>query len=187
MGTPLDQLGITVCSVAGTNFRPYVKFLGGLGIPFAVITDWDPRDDKRPLGYNRSLDLVSEIERLQTGEEPEALIEELKALTDYNDFGVRCEHFGVFTNAKTLEIDLFEEGFAAAIIATLREQRMSAARKAVIDGWEAEASTIDEKILLDMIEVIGKGRFAQRLTSHTEGVEPPAYIADAIRFVAGRV
>lgn len=40
LGKPLDHLGITVCSVAGTNFGPYVKFLSGLGIPFSLITDW---------------------------------------------------------------------------------------------------------------------------------------------------
>ena len=42
MGYPLDEYGITVCSVAGTNFKPYVKLLTGLNIPHAVITDWDP-------------------------------------------------------------------------------------------------------------------------------------------------
>ena len=187
IGAPLDQLGITVCSVAGTNFRPYVKFLEGLGIPFAVITDWDPRNGKTPLGYNRSLNLVREIEKIRTGEEPEDLIEELKALENYDDFGARCEDFGIFTNSNTLEIDLFEDEFAASIIATLREQKMSAARKAVVDGWEADASTLDEKLLLDMIEIIGKGRFAQRLISHIAGVEPPAYISNAIKFVRDRV
>jgi putative ATP-dependent endonuclease of OLD family len=31
-----DDLGITVCSVSGTNFLPYIKFLGstGLDIPY---------------------------------------------------------------------------------------------------------------------------------------------------------
>jgi putative ATP-dependent endonuclease of the OLD family len=42
LGHSLDKLGITVCSVAGTTFVPYVKFLTALDIPFSVITDWDP-------------------------------------------------------------------------------------------------------------------------------------------------
>ena len=54
MDKPLDDHGVSVCSVAGTNFQPYVKFLGALGIPFAVITDWDP-GSSTPLGYNRAL------------------------------------------------------------------------------------------------------------------------------------
>ena len=33
LGTPLDQLGITVCSVAGTNFTPYAKYLSGRAQP----------------------------------------------------------------------------------------------------------------------------------------------------------
>ena len=32
LGHSLDHLGITICSVAGTNFTPYVKFLAALGI-----------------------------------------------------------------------------------------------------------------------------------------------------------
>ena len=63
IGTPLDQFGITVCSVGGINFRPYLKFLRGLNIPSAIVTDWDPQNNGKPLGYNRSLRLVYEIEK----------------------------------------------------------------------------------------------------------------------------
>jgi len=46
MGVDFDALGITVCSVAGTNFQPYVRLLGpkALNTPFAVVTDGDPQD-----------------------------------------------------------------------------------------------------------------------------------------------
>ena len=54
----LDKLGISVCSVSGTNFTPYVKFLRALGIPFSVITDWDPLKGKQPLGANRAKKLA---------------------------------------------------------------------------------------------------------------------------------
>ncbi|WP_202639245.1 ATP-dependent endonuclease [Bradyrhizobium sp. CCBAU 051011] len=58
MGFRLDELGITVCNVAGTNFRPYVKLATALNISFAVVTDWDPLDGtKPPLGRNRTLDI----------------------------------------------------------------------------------------------------------------------------------
>ena len=187
IGTPLDQLGITVCSVAGTNFRPYSKFLGGLDIPFAVITDWDPQDSGKPLGYNRSLRLVREIEKIRTGKEPEEIIEHLESIRDYDDFATECEKFGVFTNADTLEISLFEERFAEAMIATLRERKISEKQKKIINDWETDPNTLDAKKLLNMIERIGKGRFAQRLISHMDEIEPPAYIRDAIKFVANRV
>ncbi len=188
MGTPLDQLGITVCSVGGTNFRPYLKFLGGLDVPFAVVTDWDPQDSGRePLGYNRSLSLVHEIEKIRTGKEPEEVIEYLELIEDYNDFGTECEKFGVFTNADTLEISLFEEGFAEAVIATLRERKRSEKQKKIINDWEADPDTLDAEKLLKMIERIGKGRFAQRFISHMGDAEPPEYISSAIKFVVNRV
>ena len=47
----LDQRGISVCSVGGTNFAPYVKLLGpaGLAIPHVVLTDLDPVEAGTPL------------------------------------------------------------------------------------------------------------------------------------------
>lgn len=185
-GKSLDELGITVCSVAGTNFRPYAKFLGGLGIPFAVITDWDPIKDKSPLGWNRSLKLVIDIETQRTGEKPAALIAELKDL-DEDDFANRCEAFGIFSNFKTLEVDLFNDGFAPAILSVLKEYKFSVQRKAKMDVWEADPSALDPDELLKMIDVIGKGRFAQRMLSYIDGIAPPGYIARAIEFVADRV
>ena len=185
---PLDHLGISVCSVAGTNFAPYVKLLTALGIPFAVITDWDPRNGRTPLGLNRALKLVSTIEHLRTGRVPKALVLELKAIEDYDEFGTRCEAFGVFTNVNTLEVDLFDDAdFSAPIIETLREHKFSAERQGWIDGWEARPDSLDAKNYLAMIEAIGKGRFAQRLASRIDCIEPPPYIEDAINFVADRV
>ena len=43
MGFALDEHGITVCSVHGTDFAPYARLLGpvGLGVPFVILTDGD--------------------------------------------------------------------------------------------------------------------------------------------------
>jgi putative ATP-dependent endonuclease of OLD family len=55
LGYDLNELGITVCSVSGTNFRPFVRLAAALSLPFAVVTDWDPRaDGKRAQGWLRS-------------------------------------------------------------------------------------------------------------------------------------
>lgn len=190
LGHPLDHLGITVCSVAGTNFNPYAKFLTGLGIPFAILTDWDPLNRKRPLAINRAKKLVSTIETAKTGEEPEELLAELEALVvdeEYMDFSNRCDEFGVFTNCHTLEIDLFNDGLADEIIETLREGGLSKARKEAVDEWEADNTELDEDLYLKIIEAVGKGRFAQRLASRAKGKSPPEYIKNAIEFVVGRV
>lgn len=187
LGQPLDHLGITVCSVAGTNFVPYVKLLSGLGIPFAVVTDWDERDQGGALGYKRSLKLVSTSVEALTGETPTALLEELQALKSMNVFGKRCEQFGVFTNRNTLEIDLFEDGLADAIVATLREYPFGQQRRAWIQEWEDDGSSLHHMRFLSMIETIGKGRFAQRLIAHMNDMPPPDYIRNAIEYVASSV
>lgn len=188
MGHDLDHLGITVCSVAGTNFAPYAKFLTALGIPFSIVTDWDPQGERTPLGYNRSWRLVKVIEEVRTGADQDELVQELKDLGDYNEFSERCEAHGIFTNTNTLEIDVFRaEGFTEAVIETLREQHLSEERKAWVDQWETNPETLDAENYLKLIESVGKGRFAQRLASRIDGVEPPAYIAGAISFVVQRV
>ena len=100
--TPLDPLGITVCSVAGFNFQPYAKLLTGLGIPFAIVTDWDPRGENgHPLGYNRMLKLVRTIEETRTGENQDALIGQLDGTETYEDFRERCEEYGISSETTT--------------------------------------------------------------------------------------
>jgi putative ATP-dependent endonuclease of the OLD family len=188
LGTPLDRLGITVCSVAGTNFTPYAKFLSGLAIPFSIVTDWDEQGEGTPLGYNRALNLVSTIGKAKTGKPPTKLVAELKAIEDYNDFSVRCECHGVFTNVDTLEVDLFKKKtFTNAVIETLREGNFGAKRNGLIDEWDRDRKSFDKERFLTLVDAIGKGRFAQRLATRIGELDPPHYIAGAIKFVTERV
>ena len=62
-GVDFEQLGITVCSVGGTNFGPYVKLLGddGLNVPFAVVTDGDPDPEGESAGLHRVRSLLAGI------------------------------------------------------------------------------------------------------------------------------
>lgn len=187
-GHSLDHLGITVCSVAGTNFTPYVKFLAGLGIPFAVITDWDPVGGRTPLGMTRATRLAILAEKTETGKTPQALVDELEQMKE-NEFAVRdkCEEHGVFTNNNTLEVDLFHEGFADQLLDTLREQSFSKKRKQWIEAWAEDHDALNVDDYLTLIDAVGKGRFAQRLAARIGGMEPPDYIRKAITFVADRV
>lgn len=189
LGHNLDYLGITVCSVSGTNFAPYVKFLSSLEIPFAVITDWDPIEGKSPLGINRAKTLVLLAEKIKTGTLPQTLYKELEQLIqdDLDGFSSRCDSLGVFTNFHTLEVDLFENGFEEKIIDTLKEHNWSDRRKGWIEEWAENPDTLDTGNYLKLIEAIGKGRFAQRLASRIDGIEPPEYIRNAIEYVARRV
>lgn len=187
MGHDLDHLGITVCSVAGTNFTPYAKFLTALGIPFAILTDWDPRGAQQPLGRNRALKLIRTIEKQRTGVAPAELITELGGIKDGHRFGMRCAQHGVFTNIDTLEVDLFDGDFIDPIVETLREQNLSVERAAWVDRWDEDPSTLDPENYLKLIESVGKGRFAQRLASRITDIAPPSYIAGAISYVVERV
>ena len=187
MNLSLDELGISVCSVSGTNFTPYVKLLTALRIPFSVVTDWDPMPKSAPLGYNRTLNLVRTAETARTGSLPVALMKELIAIEKYDALCDRCEAFGIFSNVHTLEIDLFEGNFADEIIEVLEEAKLSDGKKELIAGWKADYATLDHVKFLGLIESIGKGRFAQRLATKAQGIAPPGYIARALKYVADRV
>ena len=127
--------------------------------------------------------LIRTIDTLHEGEDTDALLAELEALGDYDKLSDRCEEYGVFTNAHTLEIDLFNGDFTDAVIEALREAGFGPKRTALIDGWEADPSTLDAKLLLAMIDSIGKGRFAQRLATRIDGIALPSYIRGAIDHV----
>ncbi len=189
----LDHLGISVCSVASTNFEPYAKFLVGLKIPFAVVTDWDPVEDdegKTPLGYNRAMKLVKTIHGIQRGNKcAENLVKEIKALgEDYDAMSDEWDKLGIFTGGNTLEVDLFRvTSIKPSIIETLGEGPFGAKRRALIAEWERDSNKLDVGKYLAMVERIGKGRFAQRLASKIGKADAPGYIARAIRYVADRV
>jgi putative ATP-dependent endonuclease of the OLD family len=120
-----DALGITVCSIAGINFGPYVRLLGpkGLDIPFTVLTDFDPKgeevsqEDADPddggvvdsYGKNR---VVNQIMR-------HLLATKLWDRLSFDAVLARAPKNGVFMNTFTFEIDVFKAGaqieFAEAI------------------------------------------------------------------------
>lgn len=186
MDRNLDNLGISVCSVSGTNFKPYVKFLSGLGIPFSVVTDWDPKENRAPLGANRAQNLIRTIEEVRRGEISEELEE---TLSDIGEEALRelSEEYGIFINLNTLEVDLFKDGYEGYIAETLHEHGFGAIRTARINTWAEDTDELEIKRYLSLIDEIGKGRFAQRLAARLEDIEEPSYIGDAIEFVAGRV
>ena len=186
MGRNLDNLGISVCSVSGTNFKPYAKFLTGLGIPFSVITDWDLKENKAPLGENRARNLIRTIEEVRNGEVSEEIEQTLKN-ADEDALRILTKEYGIFLNDHTLEVDLFKDGYEDYIAETLLEHGFGPTRTARINAWAEDADKLEVKRYLSLIEEIGKGRFAQRLAARLEGIEQPGYIDAAIEFVADRV
>lgn len=186
MDISLDEHGVSVCSVAGTNFQPYVKLLCALGIPFSVITDYDWVTDK-PRAYNRGLKLVRIIDASVSGADTAAVIKDIKDKKTWGESFAEMEKFGIFVNSGTLETELFEGDYAQEMIDTLREHNFSDERKALLDAWEADPTSYDAEELLNMIEQLGKGRYAQRLATRVPGKLVPDYIADAISRVIALV
>lgn len=178
LGYELDQLGLTVCSVAGTNFTPYVKLLGraGLNIPFAVLTDFDPKDAGKNLGEDRVLGLLPHLLSIKAMKGKARA--ELLALAKAS---------GLFLNDYTLEVDLFRCGRHKSICRTITELTEVQIAKQRAEGWLKDPTTLDAKRFLADIEEIGKGRFAQRLAGHMGGKPCPAYIKEAIEYVIGQI
>lgn len=172
-GYDLDELGITVCSVSGTNFTPYIKFVGpaGLNIPFAVLTDYDLTDDLDALGVRRITGLLQEMLQDEPSAESE---EELVPL---------AKQHGLFINNHTFEIDLFRAGRHKSMCRTIIELTDNGAARKRAEGWRDAPDTIDPDQFLKDIEAIGKGRFAQRLATRLKGNACPPYILDAIKHV----
>ena len=99
-GIDFDELGISVCSVAGTNFLPYIELLGerGLRLPVAVVTDGDPAEDLKKRGEVRVLKMLRVV----------VALEGLKGRTRKQRLGMARER-GFFVGDHTCEIDLFSD------------------------------------------------------------------------------
>jgi putative ATP-dependent endonuclease of OLD family len=173
--------------VAGTNFIPYAKFLAGLGLPFSIITDWDPKENGDALGAGRAIELIRTIEMMRSGAVSDELEQEL-LLADDDDLCAKAAEYGIFLNDHTLEVDLFkDDDFVEPISATLLEAGFGQQRRARIEGWRDDPATLDIRRYLTLINEIGKGRFSQRLASRITSIVPPSYIDDAITYVGDRV
>jgi putative ATP-dependent endonuclease of the OLD family len=177
MGVDFDALGITVCSVAGTNFLPYVRFLGprGLRTPFAVVTDRDPQDGGENLGDQRVQKLLAKIL------EPE----EYKRASE-NDLLQIAPLKGLFIGDHTFEVDLFRCGRRKSMCKTLVELSDNKAAKKRAALWLKRPAEMKPAQLLKDINAIGKGRFAQRLATRISKNICPPYVREAIGYVAKR-
>jgi putative ATP-dependent endonuclease of the OLD family len=172
---PLDMLGITVCSVSGTNFTPYVKLLGrqGLNIPHVILTDRDPNGGSPPLVRRRLVNLLRLIEDGVN-----------YAPLDVDAVIARAAPFGYFVNSSTLEPELFSGGLAEAMQQVIEQElSLSQGTRDLLQGWVDDDDTLDEERLISLIERIGKGRFAQALAPKVSAETCPDYIRDGLEYI----
>jgi putative ATP-dependent endonuclease of OLD family len=178
LGIDFDEMGISVCSVNGTNFEPYLQFLGqnGLDIPFAVLTDLDPREDGFALGISRARTLMRLL----------GMGDELERIPD-DAIPSIASSFGIFLNGHTFEIELLLAGNHEKMCDVLAELTTNGAAMKRAAALRKDPTNIDRKQFLKDIEEIGKGRFSQRLASVLHQQLCPKYIADAINYVNARI
>lgn len=165
-----DALGISVCSIAGTNFGPYVQLLSpdGLDIPFAVLTDFDPKgepgvqEDSDPEGqtgksYGKNRVVNQIMQRLLDKKSWEEL--------SFEKILEKSDEFGIFLNTYTFEVDLFREGTEDEFAQAVKELTDNKAMHERFDELSQDPTELDPKQFLKDIDSVGKGRFAQRLAS----------------------
>ena len=195
-GLDFDALGISVCSIAGTNFVPYIRLLGptGLELPFVVLTDCDPKgeeisqEDADPdepgvedsYGKNRVVNQI--MPNVIDGEEWRKL--------SFDKVLARAKKHGVFLNKFTFEIDLFRSGAENEFAKAVKELTSNKKMHARFDDLAVDPSSLDPKQFLKDIESIGKGRLAQRLASiflANQCRVCPAYIKAAFDYLKEKV
>lgn len=176
LGYELDKKGISICSVAGTNFEPYVKFLLSIGTPFVVITDRDPLDLEVPLGITRIDKLLCIISQNHTLNSAESTILTLGRA------------HGIFTNTQTLEIELLNsQAMKNTICDILLEEYGTRPRLGpIINSWRQNTLPVNTDAMLRYISEIGKGRFAKRLSNRLPEGQCPEYIAAAFEYIYER-
>jgi putative ATP-dependent endonuclease of OLD family len=191
-----DALGITVCSISGTNFEPYIKLLGpeGLDIPVAVLTDFDPKDEEMSQedadpdggGVDSSYGENRVVNQIMNRILDEATFD---ALT-FEQVLAKAKDYGVFMNEFTFEIDLFNAGaedeFSEAVKGLTENKKMHER----FSSLASDPSTLDSTQLLKDINSLGKGRLAQRLATvlieNDVDVCPP-YIKAALDYMKAKL
>ncbi|WP_398465497.1 ATP-dependent nuclease [Tardiphaga sp.] len=187
LGHDLDDLGITVCNVAGVNFRPYVKLATALSLPFSVITDWDPQPDGSALGRKRTLDIYRDYVVSKGMAQPTAESWQSWGNADFATFTGWFAGLGVFLNDHTFEVSVANTpALRDPLLDVLDAQGFGSTRTKRLESWRNN-TPVDAQQLLAMIADVGKGRLSAKLAKNAAGLAPPVYIASAIKFVVDLV
>lgn len=191
LGAPLDQYGISVCSVHGTDFLPYVKLLGpsALGIPFVVVTDGDPGMATEAIPLGGGVRRVTRI-AVEGKDADAAVLSDLVKQKNWDELKARPHPVGCFVGEHTLEVDLVASGYAAEFRDSLKELGAGTAVNSRMDAFAGQLEPLREdqvEQFLKDVEATGKGRVAQRLASKLVADRCPQYLSGAIKRIVEQV
>lgn len=177
LGHDLDELGISVCSVAGTHFLPYVKFFGpnGLNIPHAVVTDADPGKAHDGLARVRAV--------------LKYLCPKKESKTTDGDLIRLANDCGLFVTDDTFEVALFRCGRKVTYQKTMSDLGTKVANDRA-KKWAASPEEFDPVAMLKDIDAVGKGRFAQRWAFYVASQDIkacPNSVKDALNHVIAQI
>lgn len=200
----LDSHGIVLCNVNSTNFRPYVQILNALNIPWVLLTDGDfytkkvtvdPDTGKKKstkvfhvlndgsggwyLGNEIIQKLLTDLNVVTDSDIPEDPVEQDKLFQKLNCF---IGHY-------TYEVDAMETADKNGIDAIKRTyDELKPGGQEMQENFEAALDKKDFWNALTKIETnIGKGRFAQRLSSRVNKSMIPGYVEKAIKSIIRKV
>jgi putative ATP-dependent endonuclease of OLD family len=149
-----------------------------------VITDGDPKTYESAihyLGFVRGIALLSD-----------SLTSEANSMlgkSQWHDVRRLLAEDDIYVGNKTLELDLLVES-SDEIKQCYRDLRGSTVAANNFDNLVDSALAGDSEAegrVMERIEDIGKGRFAQRLAAYLRSGEPPEYLKAAIMSIVGQV
>lgn len=199
IGKPLDEKGIVVCNINCTNFKPYMKMLNSLSIPYAVITDGDFYIENGDDGEdsNRNYHVMEKEAKDDDRRGFLGMENAIKTFENLNngvpknvDLALYLSERGYFIGKYTFEVDMMEctstEVGEKAFIDTF-EQLVESKRKQ--DNFKNRLKKQDYQFCLRRIEdqSVGKGKFAQVFSGKCVADNCPDYVKNAIEYVYTKV
>jgi len=178
----LDKFGITVCSVAGTDFVPYAKLLTALDIPYVIVTDGDVRDTSAasPPGIARGAGVLEALGDAAGA----AAVSRHVAGGRLAEAKSALAAVGIFVGTRTLETDLVSTGAGPRLKAAFRAvfPKSRTATAAPFDANGAIANNAED-LIVALAERAGKGRLAQSFVARMAATDVPSYVRGAIEAI----
>lgn len=201
IGKNLDEKGIIICNVDSTDFFPYANLLKNLNIPYTIITDGDfycieekegeaerkyhvlQKEDIKECGW-LGLERIKELIIKLGLKNQEEIGDEIEKQEDI------FEQLGMFVGNYTIEVDIMEksqENEKLILEQVFNELTIGGERQK--KNFEKELNAGEYWKCLNKIEnnSIGKGRYAQRLSTQCMIGHIPDYIKKAINYIYNEV